>query len=115
MNEQSKFKVWVDDKKQKAAWTWADLKDWCGKHKEQIVVFGPVIISGLVEITKVMVRRGNVKEEKHLKENYIYDRPQGHYYELRRKLKSSEWIQIEERKAEGESLGVILRDMRVLK
>jgi hypothetical protein len=56
-----------------------------------------------------------VKQEAHLKDEYIYDRSNGHYYELRRKIKSSEWQMIDQRKREGEMLGDILQDMRLLK
>lgn len=101
--------------KEKAQVKWDNFKCWCSDHKEQIVVFGPVIIGGVVEVIKIAAKRGNVNEEKNLKERYIYDRSQGHYYELKRKPKSSEWIQIDQRKSEGEHLGNILRDMRLLK
>lgn len=79
------------------------------------MILGPVLVTGVVELVKITSRNARVDEERQLKERYIYDRRTGHYYALRRKLRSSEWIEIDERKRSGESLGVILRDMRVLK
>ena len=101
-------KDWCSDK-------WRRTKDWCYNHKEMIVVFGPVAIGSVIECVKVVTKRSNVKEEKRLKENYIYDRSNGHYVELRRKPKQREWIQIDQRRANGENLAQILMDMRLLK
>lgn len=92
-------------------------KKWCVEHKTEISVFGPVLISGAVELIKVAAKRKNLNEERYLKERYVYERTQdiGRYYELRRKIRSFEWRQIDERKSEGETLGSILRDMNLLK
>lgn len=93
-----------------------DVKQWCKEHQNEALVLAPVVISGTIEVFKIVMKRKNLSEERSLKENFIYDRSMGHYYELRRKLKSSEWIQIEKRKLEGrETLGEILQDMNVLK
>lgn len=115
MEEKKTLKEWFEEKSE-----WAKLKaqvavDWCKEHKEAIIVFGPVIMGGVIEIAKISTKRHTVNEEKALKERYIYDRLTGHYYELRRKPKSSEWLQIEQRKQNGETLGWILNDMRLLK
>lgn len=109
------FKDRFEEEKMKAEMKLNDLKLWCSEHKAELAVFGPPVIAAIVELVKTVAKRSTVNEERHLKENYIYDRSMGHYYELRRKLKSSEWLQIEQRKREGESLGEILQDMRVLK
>lgn len=45
----------------------------------------------------------------------IYDRSTGHYYEMRRKPKTSEWLRIEEENKKGKPLGWILNDMKLLK
>lgn len=115
MEEKKTFKEWFDEKQK-----WAKLKlvcaaEWCKDHKEAIIVFGPVIMGGIVEIAKISSRRHTVNEEKALKERYVYDRSGGHYFELKRQPKSSEWLQIEQRKMNGETLGAILSDMRLLK
>lgn len=89
--------------------------EWTKAHKEAIIVFGPVIMGGIVEIAKIQTKVHVTNEERALKERFIYDRSTGHYYELRRKPKTSEWLQIEQRKQNGETLGWILNDMRLLK
>ena len=89
--------------------------DWCRYNKEAIVIFGPCIIGGIIEIVKIVTKKGTVNEQKRLKDLYIYDHSTGHYYELKRKLKSSEWITIDERKRQGTPLGIILMDMKLLK
>lgn len=90
-------------------------KTWAKEHKDVLVVFGPVMAGSLVEILKIASRSSTVRENKKLKDNYIYDRSAGHYYETKRKVKNKEWIQIDERRRNGESTGDILRDMGLLK
>lgn len=89
--------------------------EWCKNHKSEILRILPVLINGTIEIIKVLVKKDNLREERRLKDNYIYDRNMGHYYELKHKPTSSEWIQIDQRKDEGEPLRCILQDMNVLK
>lgn len=115
MEEKKTFKEWFDEKQEWAKWKLHAATEWCKTHKEAIIVFGPVVMGGIIEIAKISTKRHTVNEEKVLKDRYIYDRSTGHYYELRRKPKSSEWLQIEQRKQNGETLGWILNDMRLLK
>lgn len=115
MDEKKTLKKWFEEKSELAKWKTQTAIDWCKQHKETIIVFGPVIMGGIIEIIKISTKRHTVNEEKALKERYIYDRSTGHYYEMKRKPKTSEWLQIEERKQNGESLGWILNDMRLLK
>ena len=56
-----------------------------------------------------------MKEEKQLKNDYCYDRSLGHYWKLRRELTNEEWIAIDKRKRNGERLGDILAELKVLK
>lgn len=115
MVEKKTFKEKCEEMKEKAKEKFQDVKEWCGNHKAEIAVFGPVFIKGAFDITKGIMRNKNQSEERRLKDNYVYDRDMGHYYETDRKLKSSEWLQFDERKAEGENVGHILEDMNVLK
>lgn len=91
------------------------VKMFWNDHKKEIITLTPVIIGAVVEFAKIAAQKSTIKEERHLKDDYVYDRSMGHYYELRRKLRSSEWVQIDQRKSEGENLGNILQDMGVLK
>lgn len=105
----------IEEIKKKAEEKIADGKRWCRIHQGEIILFGPIVGGLVVEIIKTATKTRNVNEEKALKDRYIYDRSAGHYYELRRKPKNSEWIEIEERRNQGQNLGAILRDMRLLK
>lgn len=115
--DEKTLKEHFEDLKGTAKWKWTDFKAWCTNHQAEITVFGPVVISAAVELIKIASKSHIVNKEKCLKEKYIYDRNNGmgHYFELRRKLKSSEWVNIEKRKSAGEPLWQILQDMKVLK
>lgn len=91
------------------------FKKGCKDHKAELLVLLPVAIPSVIDLVKIATKKNNLKEEKHLKENYIYDRYNGHYYETKRKVKSSEWLRIDHRKEEGELVGDILQDMKLLK
>lgn len=109
------FEAKVEKFKRKATDATGKTISWCKENKEALVVIVPVLASSGVELIKILTRRGTVNEQKRLKDLYIYDRSGGHYYELRRRLKTREWIEFDERKNRGERVGEILRDMRVLK
>jgi len=50
-----------------------------------------------------------------LKDLYCYDRSLGHYWKLRRELTNSEWVEIDQRKQNGERLADILDELKALK
>lgn len=89
-------------------------KEWVSKNKEFVIACAPAIIGGLFEVMKIASKKDARDEEKELKELYIYDRSMGHYWKLRRRLTNAEYREIERRRAEGETMGEILEDMRVL-
>lgn len=101
------FKEKVKEKAQK-------VKNWGAEHKDVLVVFVPLLISSGVELIKISKRDKTIKEDRRLKENYIYDRSAGHYYELKRKPTNREWIMIDEGKR-NENLGIVLSEMNLLK
>ena len=113
------LEIKVESKKEKTIRKAREAKDkivqFCIDHKEALLVIIPVLVSGTIELIKIAARNGSQKEDKYLKENYIYDRSAGHYYELQHKPSSSEWKMIDHRKSEGELLGDILTDMDILK
>lgn len=88
---------------------------WIGKNKEVIRIAVPVLIGSGLELVKVLVKRNNLNKEEKLKTNFIYDPRKRHYYELKRKPKTKQWIEIDRRSDNGERLGDILQDMRLLK
>lgn len=115
MEERKTLKKRIEEVSDWAKWKAQMTVDWCKRNKQAIIVFGPVIAGGLIEIIKISTKHHLVNEEKALKERYIYDRSGGHYWEIKRKPKRSEYLQIEQRRNNGESYGSILNDMRLLK
>ena len=115
-----------EELKQKAkVWRW-ELDNWAyrqeekakrfwNEHKEEIIVLGPILVVSTEKLIRSARRRQNLKEEKYLKENYVYDRSRGCYIELRRKLTNRELLELDRRRRNGESLIEILSSMRVTK
>ena len=106
--KKSKVKAWLKNR-------WTDVSCWCGEHKTEIMVVAPVVIGGIATTAKVIGKSVNLNKEQNLKEKFVYDTSLGHYWELRQKLTNSQWTEIERRRANGETLGQILNDMKVLK
>ena len=93
----------------------ADLQDFWNENKTEIIILAPLIIGGCVKATKAINRTIILHQEELLKDRRMYDNRLGHYWELNRKLSNNEWLEIEERKQQGEPVGDILRRMGVLK
>lgn len=91
------------------------VMNWCGEHKKECFSLALVAIPAAVDIIKTVSRKGTVKEERRLKDNYIYDRSHGHYYETTKKLTSDEWRHIDALRDNGDNLGDILEEMGLLK
>lgn len=104
----AKAKAWLHNRKVDAQCLWAD-------HKEEILILGPAAIGAISVGVKVIGKRINLHKEEQLKDFRVYDTSLGHYWELRKKLSNSQWLEIERRRGAGESLGDILYDMKVLK
>lgn len=90
-------------------------KDWCYNHQEATIAILTVAVPMTVDLVKTAVKRKNCNDEKKLKDNYIYDRSKGHYYELKRKPTSRQWAIIDDRRDQGERLSDILDDLHLLK
>lgn len=89
--------------------------DWCSEHKE-IVIGGFITGMGLVTTGIKVGGRCYAQYMEHRNKDYrVYDTSLGKYWELNRKLKNSDWLQIERRRATGERLGEILLDLHALK
>lgn len=115
--EEKTLKERFEEMKEQGKGKLKTTKQWCGQHKTELIAIGTVVLPTAVELIKVAAKKENLNEEKRLKECYMYERTAniGQYYELRRKLKPLERLQVSERSNEGESLGKILNDMGVLK
>lgn len=80
-------------------------KEWIVRNKEAVIVLTPIVIKGAV----------NLHKEEQLKDLYCYDRSLGHYWKLKRELTNKEWLEIDQRKKNGERLSDILDELKVLK
>lgn len=90
-------------------------KEWIVRNKEAVITLTPVIIGGITTVSKVVGKRINLRKQENLKDLYCYDRSLGHYWRLRRELTNKEWLEIDQRKKNGERLSDILEQMKVLK
>lgn len=89
--------------------------DWFNRNKETVLVLTPVVIGGITTVVKVVGKRVNLHKEEAVKNLYCYDRSLGHYWALRRELSNKEWLEIDQRKKNGERLSDILAELKVLK
>ncbi len=89
--------------------------DFVATYRDEIAVFGPVIVCTGGALIKQLGRHHNLKKQEDFRNLYCYDKSLGHYWRLKRKLSNREWLEINARKRSGESLGAILSDLRVLK
>lgn len=91
------------------------IKNWFIDNKEAIILLAPICIGAFTACVKVVGKRANLNKEQDLKDLYCYDRSLGHYWRLRRELTNKEWVEIDNRKKNGERLGDILNELKVLK
>lgn len=88
---------------------------WCQDNKEVLVIGIPLFTAVIAAVTKIGGKAINVYQEKNLQNKSIYDHSLGTYWNLRHPLSNGDRLLIEQRRAAGEKLGDILRDMRLLK
>ena len=92
-----------------------DAIKWCGDNKEVLIVIVPVAIAGITAVTKLGGKFIGTYNERVLQNKSIYDHSFGTYWQLRRALTNNDRLIIDRRRAAGEKLGDILKDMRLLK
>jgi len=95
--------------------------NWFYNNREEIVTFagvGVAVVGAASGLLRAVNNSGwgtkRQKEAQTLK-MHCYDRSAGHYWELRRPLSNKEWAVVEDRRRNGERIGDILEDMKVLK
>lgn len=98
---------------------WRERKDaalqWCSEHKEAVI---GGVIAGLGILRTGIKVGGKIhvqNMERKNKDLRVYDTSLGKYWELKRKLKNSDWLEIERRRGQGERLGEILQSLKALK
>lgn len=84
---------------------------WCKDHKADIIKMIPVFIGTTIEVVDIVVKYQEMNHEKKCMNQYVYERSAGHYHELNRRLRASEWRMIDARSRGGESIGDILKSM----
>lgn len=92
-----------------------EFGDWFNRNKEAVLILTPVVIGGVTTVCKVVGKRISLHKEEAVKNLYCYDRSLGHYWRLRRELSNKEWLEIDQRKKNGERLSDILAELKVLK
>lgn len=95
-----------------------ETAQWVGNNKEALAIIIPVVgvgIKGIAKIIKGVSRNAALKQERYLKENFIYDRSLGRHLELKKPLSNEQMKSILERKENGERLASILQNMNLLK
>lgn len=102
-----KLKAKVEEIKNKAV-------DFVTDHPTEALALATTLIGSAVGLARRADRKKDLREQQRLREEYIYDRSLGSYWKTRRKLSNSEKLEIERRRRAGESLGEILRSMRLL-
>ena len=90
-------------------------KDWAKENPQLAIAVVGTVASGIAFLGKNAIKSHNLNKQQMMKENYVYDPRLGHYWELKRKLNSNEWIDIDRRRANGERLSDILAELKVLK
>ena len=90
---------------------------WCEENKELALAMIPVglmVVKGVGNAARSIDRKIDMKREQDLQDLYIYDHSLGMYHKLRRPLKPSEKIEIDRRRANGDSKIQILSSMGLL-
>lgn len=102
-----KLKAKVEEIKNKAV-------DLITEHPTEALALATTLIGSAVGLARRADRKKDLREQQRLRDEYIYDRSLGSYWRTRRKMTNSEKLEVERRRRGGESLGEILRDMRLL-
>jgi hypothetical protein len=104
----TKFVNWSRKAKQ-------DVICFCYNNKEFVMVAVPAVAGVAFKSIRFAAKRSNLRKQENIKNLYCYDNRLGHYWALRRELTNDEWLKIDQRKRNGERLGDILWEMKVLK
>lgn len=84
-------------------------------NKEIVAVAIPIVAKIAYDVVKGVSRNSQLNREQRLKDNYIWDPRLGMYFECKHKLTTNQRLEFANRRDRGESVGNILRSMKVLK
>lgn len=68
--KKAQIREWVQDKKDKAT-------NWCYAHKNEILTYGPVVVSGIAAGAKMLSKHTAQAKEQDLKDLYVYSHRTG--------------------------------------
>lgn len=102
-----KFKAKIEETADK-------VKDLVAEHPAESMALVTAAFGSLIGLARRYDRKKDLREQQRLRDEYIYDRSLGSYWRTRRKMTNGEKLEVERRRRQGESLGEILRDMRLL-
>lgn len=91
---------------------------WVRRNPDVVAVAVPVAIAtvkGASRIVSKAVARANMEKANRDLRTRCYDPSEGHYWFLKRELSNSEWLLVNRRHTNGEKIGDILAEMKVLK
>lgn len=91
-----------------------DLLDWAADNPALALAGFGTLSSVFGGTVRTVRKHTTLRAERHLKEDYVYDRSLGKYLKPRRKLSKREWQTVARRKANGEKYVNIFDDMGVL-
>ena len=89
-----------------------ETAEWMTKHPESIYILGTGISLATAGIKKF--GKSKTEREQAYQRTHVYDCNLGHHWTLRRELTSSEMLEYNKRKNNGETIGDILESMKVL-
>lgn len=97
---------------------WDNFAYWVRDNKDVLIIVAPAVTVGFGTVGKIVskaIHNHSVNKELREQACRVYDRGLGKFVYLRRPMKAAEELEFEARKANGESLRVILKDMGLLK
>lgn len=118
MDAKYRFEQFVKDAKKRADETVEKAKNgvitvamWAVDHPEEAMAIGTAVAFGVRQTTKVL---GQYKDYRRRNLD-IYDPTKGTWWHLRKPLSTEQMLEVERRRATGESYGAILESMNMLK
>ena len=111
-NAKEKTKKWCSDRYWDARTLWT-------YHKDEIIAAGGLVTSGVLGGIKIYdaitVRQRRKAAMRYEDRKLFYDPSTGCRYRLKRNLSNRENLELSQRKKNGEDVGTILKDMKVLR
>lgn len=106
------------DRKNAIRQSWNNFASFVRDNSDVLIIVVPAVaatVGGVCKVTSKAIASHTLNKEIAFKERTIYDHSLGRYVELKRPLTAAQSLTIEERKAGGEKLHMILNDMGLLK